>query len=166
MIEACFHDGVNIRRTCRDYDGGMATSIDQKNFVKTALRLPPELHAAVHESAQKNGRSYNAELVDRVQRSFETEERAQAAELMREMRRTQLALERAELIARYGQIWDEGQHATKALAELKKGSTSPEAKELEAIVNRVRLNKSHLDAKLAALDARLSELSEKPKPKP
>lgn len=49
----------------------MATSIDQKNFVKTALRLPPELHAAVHESAQKNGRSYNAELVERIQGSFD-----------------------------------------------------------------------------------------------
>lgn len=49
----------------------MATSIDQKNFVKTALRLPPELHAAVHESAQKSGRSYNAELVERIQGSFE-----------------------------------------------------------------------------------------------
>lgn len=41
----------------------MATSIDQKNYVKTALRLPPELHAAVHEAAQASGRSYNAQLV-------------------------------------------------------------------------------------------------------
>lgn len=56
---------------CRDYDGGMATSIDQKNFVKTALRLPPDLHAAVHEEAQRNGRSYNAELVERIQGSFD-----------------------------------------------------------------------------------------------
>lgn len=48
----------------------MATSIDQKNFVKTALRLPPELHATVHEAAQKNGRSYNAELLERIQGSF------------------------------------------------------------------------------------------------
>lgn len=50
----------------------MATSIDQKNFVKTALRLPPELHAAVHEAAQKEGRSYNAELVGRIQKSFDS----------------------------------------------------------------------------------------------
>lgn len=70
MIGACFHGGGNIRLCDRDYDGGMATSIDQKNFVKTALRLPPELHAAVHESAQKNGRSYNAELVELIQRSL------------------------------------------------------------------------------------------------
>lgn len=73
MIEACFHDGGNIRLCNRDYDGGMATSIDQKNFVKTALRLPPELHASVHEAAQKSGRSYNAELVERIQGSFSPE---------------------------------------------------------------------------------------------
>jgi hypothetical protein len=57
----------------RDYDGGMATSIDQKNFVKTALRLPPELHTAVHEAAQKSSRSYNAELLERIQSSFDGE---------------------------------------------------------------------------------------------
>lgn len=48
----------------------MATSIDQKNFIKTALRLPPELHAAVHASAQKRGRSYNAELVALIERGL------------------------------------------------------------------------------------------------
>ncbi|MFM2254157.1 MAG: hypothetical protein RJB68_2494 [Pseudomonadota bacterium] len=80
MIEACFHDGVNIRLGDRDYDGGMATSIDQKNFVKTALRLPPELHAAVHESAQKNGRSYNAELVSALQEVVELRAHAAALE--------------------------------------------------------------------------------------
>ncbi|CAN7680789.1 Arc family DNA-binding protein [Pseudorhodoferax sp. LjRoot39] len=48
----------------------MATSVDQKNFVKTALRLPPELHMAVHASAQKKGRSYNAELVALIERGL------------------------------------------------------------------------------------------------
>jgi len=41
----------------------MATSIDQSEFVKTALRLPPALHAAVHASAKETGRSYNGELI-------------------------------------------------------------------------------------------------------
>lgn len=41
----------------------MATSIDQSEFIKTALRLPPALHAAVHASAKETGRSYNAELI-------------------------------------------------------------------------------------------------------
>jgi hypothetical protein len=142
----------------------MATSIDQKNFVKTALRLPPELHAAVHEAAQKNGRSYNAELVERVQRSFETEERAQADELMREMRRTQLHLERAELRAQYGYLFERGSAAARELAKMREGSSTLEVKELEAIVNSVRIDKSHLDAKIAAIDARLGELSPRAKP--
>lgn len=58
----------------------MATTIDQKNFVKTALRLPPEVHAAIHEAAQASGRSYNAELVDRVQRSLKDDSSAVARE--------------------------------------------------------------------------------------
>ena len=48
----------------------MATRVDQKHFVKTALRLPPEMHAAVHASAQKSGRSYNAELVFLIERAL------------------------------------------------------------------------------------------------
>ncbi|MGJ7484312.1 Arc family DNA-binding protein [Variovorax sp. LT2P21] len=41
----------------------MATRLDQSEFIKTALRLPPALHAAVHASAEEAGRSYNAELI-------------------------------------------------------------------------------------------------------
>ncbi|MCR8961181.1 Arc family DNA-binding protein [Variovorax sp. S2] len=48
----------------------MATSIDQKNFVKTALRLPPEVHEAMHAAAQASGRSYNAEIVSRLEASL------------------------------------------------------------------------------------------------
>lgn len=48
----------------------MATRLDQKDFVKTALRLPPDLHESVHASAEKSGRSYNAELVHLVERGL------------------------------------------------------------------------------------------------
>ena len=48
----------------------MATSINQSDFVKTALRLPPELHAAVHTSAQQAGRSYNAQLVYLIEKAL------------------------------------------------------------------------------------------------
>lgn len=41
----------------------MATRLDQSEFVKTALRLPPALHAAVHDAAEESGRSYNAQLI-------------------------------------------------------------------------------------------------------
>jgi hypothetical protein len=35
----------------------------QENWVRTALRLPPEIHAKVHEQAEKNRRSFNGEIV-------------------------------------------------------------------------------------------------------
>lgn len=76
------HDGGYSLREWRDYHGGMATSIDQRNFVKTALRLPPEVHAAIHESAQQAGRSYNAELVERIQQSLRSDADARRGQLV------------------------------------------------------------------------------------
>lgn len=49
----------------------MATSINQDDFQKTALRLPKELHAQLHAAAQESGRSYNAEIIARLQSSFD-----------------------------------------------------------------------------------------------
>jgi hypothetical protein len=59
----------------KDYDGGMVTSVNQSDFVKTALRLPPDVHSRLHEAAQANGRSYNAEIVHRLGESFEGQEK-------------------------------------------------------------------------------------------
>ncbi len=38
----------------------------QKNYIKTALRLPPELHQDLFDAAEKNGRSLNAEILARL----------------------------------------------------------------------------------------------------
>lgn len=59
----------------KDYDGGMVTSVNQSDFVKTALRLPPDMHARLHEAAQESGRSYNAEIVARLQSTFKPEQK-------------------------------------------------------------------------------------------
>lgn len=48
----------------------MATSVQQDDWHKTALRLPKALHATIHDAAAKNGRSFNAELVARLEASF------------------------------------------------------------------------------------------------
>jgi hypothetical protein len=42
----------------------------QQDYVKTALRLPRDIHAAVHESAQHAERSFNAELITRLRESL------------------------------------------------------------------------------------------------
>lgn len=39
----------------------------QDHFVKTALRLPPRLHAEIQAAANAAGRSMNAEIIDRLQ---------------------------------------------------------------------------------------------------
>lgn len=38
--------------------------------MKTALRLPRDVHARIQEAATSNGRSMNAEMVARLQESF------------------------------------------------------------------------------------------------
>lgn len=41
----------------------------QKDHVKTAVRLPPELNEEVKSAAFRNGRSMNAEIIARLQAS-------------------------------------------------------------------------------------------------
>ena len=41
---------------------------------KTALRLPKPLHKIIHEAAKESGRSMNAEIVARLQATFEEPE--------------------------------------------------------------------------------------------
>lgn len=42
-----------------------------KDIQKTALRLPRDLHTAIHEAADASGRTMNAEIVHRLQRTFD-----------------------------------------------------------------------------------------------
>lgn len=49
----------------------MATNTPQDEFHKTGVRMPKDVHARLHEAAAASGRSYNAEIVARLQSSFE-----------------------------------------------------------------------------------------------
>lgn len=49
----------------------MATNAPQDDWHKTGLRLPKELHHQLHEAAAASGRSYNAEIVARLEASFD-----------------------------------------------------------------------------------------------
>lgn len=42
----------------------------QDDYIKTALRLPRELHAAIQASAEDRRCSMNAEIIDRLTRTF------------------------------------------------------------------------------------------------
>lgn len=43
----------------------------QDDFIRTALRVPPDLHKQLHEAASAAGRTFNAEIVARLTQSFE-----------------------------------------------------------------------------------------------
>lgn len=42
----------------------------QMTIVKTALRVPEQLHERLHKSAEDAGRSYNAEIIKRLEDSY------------------------------------------------------------------------------------------------
>lgn len=48
----------------------MATNKPQDDYQKQGVRIPRELHARIHEAAAASGRSYNSELIARLQASF------------------------------------------------------------------------------------------------
>ena len=41
----------------------MSTNSTQDDYAKTALRLPRDLHRAVHEAAKQQDRSFNGQIV-------------------------------------------------------------------------------------------------------
>lgn len=49
----------------------MAQLTNQDDFLKTALRMPRDLHEQIQSAAKATGRSMNAEIISRLQQSFE-----------------------------------------------------------------------------------------------
>lgn len=48
----------------------MATNKPQVDYQKQGVRIPKDLHARIHEAAAASGRSYNSELIARLEASF------------------------------------------------------------------------------------------------
>ncbi|WP_397474230.1 Arc family DNA-binding protein [Pusillimonas sp.] len=53
----------------------------QDDYIKTALRLPRQLHGQLLASAQQTGKSMNAEILTRLAASFEAKEDAPKSQL-------------------------------------------------------------------------------------
>jgi hypothetical protein len=47
----------------------------QDDYVRTQIRFPPELYRALKEKQKKSGRSFNAEIIARLEASFGAEEK-------------------------------------------------------------------------------------------
>lgn len=45
----------------------------QDDYIRTALRVPPGLHAQIHAAARASNRTFNAEIVDRLERTFSSQ---------------------------------------------------------------------------------------------
>lgn len=58
----------------------------QDGYMKTALRLPRDLHAKVLESARESGRSLNSEFIARIASSFEVATAAELSTVVRDVR--------------------------------------------------------------------------------
>lgn len=43
---------------------------NQDDFIRTALRVPPDLHKQIHDAARSSNRTFNAEIIARLQESF------------------------------------------------------------------------------------------------
>lgn len=43
----------------------------QDDYIRTALRVPPDLHRAIHDSAAAHQRTFNAEILARLRDSFQ-----------------------------------------------------------------------------------------------
>jgi hypothetical protein len=47
--------------------------MSQDDYIKSATRYPPALHARLHDSAEQSGRSFNAEVLARLLASYEAD---------------------------------------------------------------------------------------------
>lgn len=50
----------------------------QQDYIKTALRLPRDLHAEIHQAAREGERGFNAEILFRLRQSFKERRSGQA----------------------------------------------------------------------------------------
>lgn len=60
----------------------------QDDYVQVKVRLPPKVHAALHEAAERNAHSLNAEIVARLQTDAIDELRQEIAGLKMLIRET------------------------------------------------------------------------------
>lgn len=69
---------------------------DETKEIRTQLRLPARLHAAIVEYAQDAGRSMNAEIVQRLEASFPNIEEELLSQRLHEKSRLKMALYSAQ----------------------------------------------------------------------
>ncbi len=59
----------------------------QSDYIKTALRLPPDLHAEIQAAALHMGHSMNAEILNRLRTTQASQVAAELAEIKQSLRK-------------------------------------------------------------------------------
>ena len=84
-----------------------------KDIQRTALRLPRDLHNSIHEAAAASGRTMNAEIVYRLQRTFDEEAAPTDSAPRQYQRKKKFTIQSdmpdeamQELMARIQEVWD------------------------------------------------------------
>lgn len=131
----------------------MAT--DRHQAPSYPLRMPDELKARVQAAAVASGRSLHAELIHRIQQSFEVSEGSAQPDLVLEMRRTQLHLELNSSKQELVQLYAEGKDLQRRLEEAQDVNT---ILELEKTMDAIHARKMQIDRHTSEVRSRLAEL--------
>jgi hypothetical protein len=147
----------------------MATGIKQDDFIKTALRLPRNLHAAIQSAAERSGRSMNAEIIAILESSFRTDtaleeltrsvkrmERQMAAQaldtVMQRMNATGVGMLLAELVSKLEPSLESQDHPFAKTLALYKEAANRVLKEAEPKLQEDLKNFSNLTKPLIEPD--------------
>ncbi|KVE67193.1 hypothetical protein WI96_10430 [Burkholderia vietnamiensis] len=111
----------------------------QDEYIKTALRLPRHLHADIAVSAEKAGRSMNAEIIERLSKSSDLGHLHRVIEQLTQVmegdrKDMQLRLELARML--FEQTIDALEAA--AVTTLQQGATDADVQRLHDEISRAR----------------------------
>ena len=137
----------------------------QDEYIRTALRVPPELHRALHEAADKNGRSFNAEILGRLVESFGVppEAAAQQVRIQEELIRLRLQQEKfaAEREIAEGQMRLDNLWMQRMLAQ-KEGASAKYLAELSERAGRTQAIIEDRKNSVMMLDRQIQEMAAPP----
>lgn len=129
----------------------------QDDYIRTALRVPPELHQALHEAADRTSKSFNAEINERLQRTFDDERLAAqrlAAEAGLMGLQAMLAIHLKEFFELLP-VEEQGKPVNKAVRDVAQAISQSSAKEIEdALSHYVRMEDEEPISRMASAIAR------------
>lgn len=139
----------------------MATNKPQDDYQKQGVRIPRDLHQRIHEAAAASGRSYNSELVQRLEDSFLEQESPDLLDATLELTRwhnRQLALQ-SELSSRLVRLQLTEMQLGQTTAAAERRMLAAKVKELQSLVSEAENELTAVRKELAVAESRLAHVS-------